>query len=78
MHTFVSYNIKMVRKRINTIHRLQTGNGQWVETEEQVRKILMDYFKDIYTSRGAQNLQEVTDLIRPRVTEEMNQTLMRQ
>ena len=40
------------RRRINTINRLQIGNDQWVENEEQVRTLLMDYFKDITHLEG--------------------------
>jgi len=66
------------RRRINNIIRLQDENDQWVEGAEHVRGLIMRYFKDIYTSRGVQNLHKITNLIHPKVTEEMNQKLMKQ
>jgi len=65
------------RRRVNTINRLQDGNDHWVGDEEQWEKLLMDYFNDIYKSRGVQNLNKVIDIIQPRFTAEMNQKLMR-
>ena len=43
----------------------------------QVRKLLVNHFRELYTSSGTQNINNVTELIQPRVTAEMNRELMR-
>jgi len=64
------------RRHPNTINRLQDGNDHWVEDEEQLEKLLLDYFNNIYKSKGVQDLSQIIDLVQPRITAEMNQRLM--
>jgi len=65
------------RRRANAINRLQVGNDQWEENEERIEELLMDYFNDLYKSRGVNDVSKITDLFQPRITAEMNQKLMR-
>lgn len=65
------------RKRTNTVRRLQDANEHWVENEEEIEKHFLNYFNDIYKSKGVQQLNQVIDLVQPRIKMEMNQKLMR-
>ncbi|KAL0355406.1 UNVERIFIED_CONTAM: hypothetical protein Sradi_3987500 [Sesamum radiatum] len=66
------------RHRQNNILRLRDEAGVWREKQEDIQGILFRYFRDIFTSSGpsSSGLEEVLSLVPPRVTSEMNETLV--
>ena len=64
------------RRRVNTVNRLKDKNGQWVENDEHVETLLLEYFNEMYTSKGVHDLSKILDLVQTKVTREMNRRLM--
>ncbi|VVA39579.1 PREDICTED: reverse mRNAase [Prunus dulcis] len=49
--------------------------GTWHETRDEIAKVVVDYFQDLFTSQGRGSTQEVLNSIEPRVSVSMNNTL---
>ncbi|XP_050280875.1 uncharacterized protein LOC126721848 [Quercus robur] len=66
------------RKKKNTITRLMDERGTWKESTLGVAEVAISYFKKLYTTSQPDRIQEVVDAIDPKVSIEMNQTLIKQ
>lgn len=66
------------RKTKNTIVRLQDENGNWSESNESIVATAASYFEKLYITSLPSRISEVIDSIPARVTEEMNQSLIRE
>ena len=60
------------RRRKNAIVGLWNDEGVWCDSKEGIVRTVTGYFEDIYTSTYPSRLEEVTNLIQAKVSEEMN------
>ncbi|VVA31228.1 PREDICTED: reverse mRNAase [Prunus dulcis] len=63
------------RRKRNSIHGLCDSGATWHETRDEIAKVVVDYFQDLFTSQGRGSTQEVLNSIEPRVSVSMNYTL---
>ncbi|XP_030502725.2 uncharacterized protein LOC115717895 [Cannabis sativa] len=70
------HSIANSRKRNNSISRLQDSNGDWVTWETSLANVITSYFHDLFSSSSV-NLGSVLDGIRPTVSREQNEDLLR-
>ena len=65
------------RRKKNTISGIWDENGNWCDTNESIAAMAISYFEKLYTSSHPSKISEVMDTIPTRVTDEMNQNLIR-
>ena len=63
------------RRRKNTILGLWNDNGEWCESKESITAIAISYFENIYSTSFPTGIEEITNAVPRRVTEEMNAEL---
>ncbi|CAB4268750.1 unnamed protein product [Prunus armeniaca] len=64
------------RKRRNTISGLEDENGIWQTSEPELENTVVHYFQQLFSSNGNTDYEEVADVMRGRVSEEMNRKLL--
>jgi hypothetical protein len=64
-HAFASQ-----RKRINTISTLQREDGSWCDDAEEVKEEVQGFYKNLYTSEGSPDMQQLLNLVSKRVVQE--------
>lgn len=64
------------RKRRNTISRLEDENGKWQKSEPELEKTMVYYFQQLFSSNGNTDYEEVADVMRGCLSDEMNQKLL--
>lgn len=64
------------RKRRNTISGLEDENGRWQTTEPELEKTVVHYFQKLFSSNGNTDFEAVNEVMRGRVSDEMNQRLL--
>ncbi|KAL3826043.1 hypothetical protein ACJIZ3_022072 [Penstemon smallii] len=67
------------RRRVNTIHGLRNSEGIWCEKDEDLERIVAEYFEKIFTSSSPSlsTLEAVLGAVEPKVTREINADLLR-
>ena len=70
-HSFAS-----AKKRKNEVARLRDDNRTWCTWNHGHQDLIVDYFKDVFTSRGSDNAENLSNVNR-KITEEHNQYLLR-
>ena len=63
------------RKRKNTIQKLQSTNGQWSSSSEEVTEILIGYFQELYTSANQAPCDTTTESIEKVINPDLNNQL---
>ncbi|XP_050285288.1 uncharacterized protein LOC126724903 [Quercus robur] len=63
------------RRRKNTILGLWNDNGEWCESKESITAVAISYFENIYSTSFPTGIEEITNVVPRRVTEEMNAEL---
>ena len=63
------------RRRKNTILELWNDNGEWCESKESITATAISYFENIYSTSFPIGIDEITNVVPRRVTEEMNTEL---
>ncbi len=63
------------RRQQNTIAGIHDSHGTCQTDPEQIREIILGYYRDIFTSEGSNRLEEVMESVERRVTPEMNNML---
>ena len=66
------------RKKKNTILGLRDDNGIWYDTNDTIADVVVQYFKNIYTSSQPTSFNDVIAAIPTRVTDEMNRELIKE
>ena len=66
------------RKKKNSISRIMDGNVNWCDSNEGVANVAVSYFTKLYTTSHLSRITEVTNAILTRVSEEMNQDLIKE
>ncbi|KAL0458617.1 UNVERIFIED_CONTAM: putative mitochondrial protein, partial [Sesamum latifolium] len=63
----------------NQVRRLKDDYGDWKEEEDEVREIILNYFRNIFSSVEPpdSDMDDVLNLVHSRVLEEVNQHLIR-
>lgn len=57
---------------------LEDNNGVWQGSDEDMQSIVLNYFSSIYQSDQPSQFSPVTDAIERRVTDEMNNSLLKE
>ncbi|XP_060969635.1 uncharacterized protein LOC133036885 [Cannabis sativa] len=63
------------RKKHNTISRLQDDSGRWVSWDDRVPVVMLDYFKNLFTT-SASEFSSVVDVTPSAITLDHNQQLL--
>nr|XP_025703912.1 uncharacterized protein LOC112805796 [Arachis hypogaea] len=66
------------RRDRNRIDRLRDAEGRWVQEQEEILRLIEDYYSKLFTSSGQPNLEECIKEVPKRVTEEMNTDLLKE
>jgi hypothetical protein len=64
-HDFASQH-----KRINAISTLQREDGSWCDDAEEVKEEVQGFYKNLYTSEGFPDMQELLNLVTEKVMRE--------
>ncbi|KAL8520511.1 hypothetical protein ACS0TY_011147 [Phlomoides rotata] len=59
----------------NTIHRLETADGEWTTEVGEIGAVLRDYYSELFTSVDHCNMHLVLETVETKVTGEMNEFL---
>ena len=66
------------RKKKKTITKLMDEMAVWRESTLEVAKVVVSYFEKLYTTSYPDRILEVVEAIDPKVSDEMNQSLIKQ
>ena len=66
------------RRKQNTIVGIWDEQGRWCDDEESIAQAAISYFDNIYSSSHPSRIAEVTEAIPSMVTDEMNESLIRE
>ncbi|CAJ2638124.1 unnamed protein product [Trifolium pratense] len=58
------------RKKVNNIKKLKDSHGVWWHGEDNVERLLIDYFADIFSTSDPVNVDSTCDVVRGKLTEE--------
>lgn len=64
------------RRTINSISVIEDVQGGAVYEEEQIARVISDYFTQIFTSNGNESFSQIQGLLAKKVTPEMNERLI--
>lgn len=65
------------RRKKNKIDELQDEDGVWKEDQSEVEGIILEYFTNIFKTHHPTNVEVCLDAVEARVTQEMNEVLIR-
>lgn len=65
------------RKRRNTIKNIDNKEGKEVTKIDEIKKVILDYFVDMFTSVGPQEDEDLMNTLECKVTPEMNKELIK-
>ena len=66
------------RKKKNTISKLMDERGIWRELALEVAEVAISYFENLYRTSHPKKILEVVEAVDPKVSDEMNQFLIKQ
>ena len=70
------FHLRSTRRRLkNQIKPLQWQDGQLTENKDQMESMTTSFYKQLYTSVGVQDMEQVLETIPRKVTDDMNSTL---
>jgi len=64
------------RKKRNTITRLRKVDGQFTEDEGEIAEIISSFYKDLYRSKGTEDMEHVLQTVPRKVSADMNDALL--
>jgi hypothetical protein len=76
-NTSFFHNFASARQKKNYIKKLKNRNGDRVEVTESLKPLIYDYFANLFSSEVQEVDEAFLDKIHPRVTQEMNEKLLR-
>lgn len=56
--------------------KIRNEAGEWKEGDEEVEKVMRNYFIDLFTLVNTCNMHQVLEVVEPRVTTEMDDLLL--
>lgn len=65
------------RRSINRVSRLRNSTGEWVENQSDLLKLVNDHFSSLFTSTNPTNIDDITRLVPPKISREVNEMLLR-
>ncbi|XP_022568759.2 uncharacterized protein LOC111211768 [Brassica napus] len=65
------------RKRINAFSVIENSEGEPVYQEDQIGRVIVDYFQQLFTSMGGDREETVNYALSPMITAETNEELIR-
>ncbi|XP_059668809.1 uncharacterized protein LOC132313890 [Cornus florida] len=68
----------LIRRQKNFIPGIEDSQGQWLDSKEDVRRVAENFFFSLYLSQGPHQDTAFWNLITPKVTSDMNQSLLRE
>ena len=66
------------RRRKNTISCIMDEEGVWHDSPDSIAEVAVSYFKNLYSSTYPSRISDVLDSIPTKVTEDMNQSLIKE
>ncbi|XP_030923509.1 uncharacterized protein LOC115950456 [Quercus lobata] len=66
------------RRRKNTINCIMDDGGVWHDSPDSIAEVAVSYFKNLYSTAYPTRIPEVLDSIPTKVSEEMNQALIKE
>ena len=66
------------RKKKNIISKIMDERGNWRESALEIAKVAISYFEKLYMTSNPDKILEVVEAIDPKVSAEMNQSLIKQ
>ena len=66
------------RKKKNIISKIMDERGNWRESALEIAKVAVSYFEKLYMTSNPDKILEVVEAIDPKVSAEMNQSLIKQ
>ena len=66
------------RKKKNTISKILDERGMWKESALEIAEVAVSYFEKLYRTSNPDKIAEVVEAIDPKVSAEMNQSLIKQ
>ena len=60
------------RYKKNFIEGLLDENGRWLEGDEHVEELMLQYYESLFTSSGLAEFEEILDAVQHKVTPMMN------
>jgi hypothetical protein len=66
------------RKKRNRIKKLKKDDGGEVKEEAEMAAVVTNYFRDLFSSNTGHRVNELLEKVTPRVTNEMNELLVRE
>jgi hypothetical protein len=63
------------RRRKNTIKSLRGDDGTWFTTDVDMQALARTFYANLYSPKGANNMQAILDNVTPSVSDAMNQKL---
>lgn len=64
-----------LRKRCNLIKGINGVNGEWVNDEDEIEKIAVDYFQNLYKTPNPADFDQALAQMEPSITASMNEEL---
>lgn len=56
---------------------LEDKDGAWIENEDRIGEMLIQYYSSLFASSNPSYFNAMLDGVEPRVTEEMNEVLLK-
>ena len=66
------------RKKKNTISKIMDERGNWRESALEITEVAVSYFEKLYMTSNPDKILEVVEAIDPKVSVDMNQSLIKQ
>ena len=66
------------RKKKNIISKIMDERGNWRESALEIAEVVVSYFEKLYITSNPDKILEVVEAIDPKVSAEMNQSLIKQ
>jgi hypothetical protein len=57
------------RSKVNNIKKIKDENGVWWHGEEQVEKVFINYFEDLFSSSNPSNIDETCEVVRGKLSD---------
>ncbi|GMJ07053.1 hypothetical protein HRI_004374500 [Hibiscus trionum] len=76
-NTLFFYNFATMRKKQNSIRGIKNEAGDWVTRDGDMLRVATDYFQNLFNSATVANSPSIVDSIQPKITTEMNESLLR-
>lgn len=60
-----------MRRQRNMVVKLKDSQGDWVDNEEGISKLIADFYSDLFRS-GNNDMEEVLSFVQPKINDQQN------